>query len=364
MNNNPLENIFYISIPEEFSGNFENLKLNKDIKLPIETTDISNFDAETLSWEMIISAMLKILAYNPEHENIDYYRDFVKAVRPNITEELTNSAIYKTQSKEFSLAKEIFLAIQGLTVDNDRNLLNLAVVYEEEADTILDEDNIDYKNQLMEQAGRIYGELLSRDSVLTDVYFNAGFYFNKIREFDKGNMCLESFVTYSDDDVKLKQAHEVLNHYKNLSGNEEFFNEIYGLILNEREDEAIKKLHLFVEDNEIWNAWFLMGWAYRRISNFTEAVNALNSAIEINDKDSDTYNELAICYMENGNFTESQKALENALKITPEDVKIISNMGILQLKMGNKEAASKFFETVLIYEPEDNIAKHYLEQII
>lgn len=363
MNNNPLENIYYISIPEEFSGKFESLNLDKDIQLPIETMDITKFDTETLSWEMIISAMLKILAYNPEHKNIDYYREFVKAVRPNITEELTNSAIYKTKSKEFSLAKEIFLAIQGLTIDNDRNLLNLAVVYEEEADTLVTEEELEYRNQLMEHAGRIYSELLSRDSVLTDVYFNAGFYFNKIREFEKGTMCLESFVTYSDDEEKIKQAQDTLNHYKNLSGNEDFFNEVYGLILNEREAEAITKLLTFVEKNKIWNAWFLLGWAYRRLSNFSESISALKNAIAINDSDSDTYNELAICYMENGDFADSQKALESALRITPEDVKIISNMGILQLKMGKIEEASKFFETVLIYEPEDNIAKHYLDQI-
>lgn len=364
MSKNPLDNIYYISIPEEFTGKFENLTIDKDIKLPIETENIADFKTDSLSWEMIISAMLKILAYDPEHKDIEYFREFVKSVRPNIVEELTNSAIFKSQAKDFQLAKEIFLAIQGLTINNDRNLLNLAVVYEAESDTlVLDEDN-EYKIQLLEQAGRIYTELLNRDSVLTDVYFNAGYYFIKIREYEKGNLFLESFITYSDDEEKIKKAQEVINHYKNLSGNEELFNEAYGLILNEREAEAITLLQNFIEENSVWNAWFLIGWANRRLSNFTEAVMALNRAIELNDSDSDTYNELAICHMESGNFIESQKALEKALAITPEDVKIISNMGILQLKMGNKNEASKFFETVLIYEPEDTIAKHYLDQII
>lgn len=363
-NSEPLKNIFYINVPESFNLNLESFVLNKKIKLPIETNGLENWKPDQLTWEQIISAMLKIMAYDQEHENINYYRNFIIAVRPNIIEELTDSAIFKSSQKEFNLAKEIFLAIKGLDPQNVRNQLNLAVLLEDEADWSKNRDDTVVYNQLLEESALIYKKLLSEDTVLTDVYFNAGYFFIKIRDFEKAEICLNSFIEYSDDNDKKTKAKQLLIEYKNILGNEDTFNNIYRLILEEKESDAISSLIEFLSTNEqIWNAWFLLGWAYRRISNFTEAISALNKAIDLNKDDTDTYNEIAICYMELGDFTNSKLSLEKALKLSPEDVKIISNMGIIEIKKGNIDEAKRYFETVLVYEPEDSIAKHYLKQI-
>ncbi len=53
---------------------------------------------------------------------------------------------------------------------------------------------------------------------------------------------------------------------------------------------------------DVWNAWFLLGWANRRISNFVEAELALSKALELNDSEVEIYNELAICNMELGDL--------------------------------------------------------------
>lgn len=362
--NNPLQDIYYISIPESFSGNFESFIVDKSIKLPIETNGIENWNPETLSWEMIISAMLKIMAYDLENPNLEYYRNFVFAVRPNIINELTDSAIFKSSEYNFSLAKEIFLAIRGLDPNNDRNILNMAVLYDNESDWFKRKGDNSKEIEFISKAKDIYLELLDKDSVLTDTYLNAGYFFIKIRDFEKAELCLNAFIEYSDDENKIIKAKKVLTEYNNILSNEDIFSSVYNLILAEKESEAIEKILEYLNDNKnIWNAWFLLGWAYRRLSSFSEAIIALNEVLNLNKKDVDTYNELAICYMETGDFTKSQKSLEKALSLNPEDVKIISNMGIVQIKMGNIETAIKYFETVLVYDEEDTIAKMYLEQL-
>lgn len=365
MNNKEhLKNIYYINVPETFNLDLESFVLNKEIKLPIETNGLDKWDPEQLSWEQIISAMLKIMAYDQDNKNLHYYREFIKAVRPNIVEELTDSAIFKSTEKDFMLAKEIFLALTGLEPQNRRNILNLAVLLEDEADWFKNQGDSAKSNKLLNDSAEIYKNLLSEDTVLTDVYFNAGYFFIKLRDYEKAETCFTSFIEYSDDDEKKLKAKQILKDYKNISGNEEIFNNVYSLILDEREPEAITILTDFLSNNEnVWNAWFLLGWANRRILNFTEAITTLNKAIDINPNDTDTYNEIAICYMELGQYTQSQIALTKALKISPEDVKIISNMGIIEIKKGNNLEAKRYFETVLVYEPEDSIAKHYLNQL-
>lgn len=361
---NPLENIFYISLPDELSDSFGDFKLDKNIKLPIETSDIINWNPEQLSWEMIISAMLKILAYDTENDKISYYRDFIKHFRPNIINELTDSGIIKSKDKNYKLAEEIFLAIQGIEPENQRNRLNLAVLYEDKSDSLKTNGYSDEADEYLIVAEQKYKELLNSNSVLSDVYFNAGYFFIKIRKFNFAEECFKSFIEYSNNEEKVSQAKATLSTYKSIIKNESIFNEAYQSILEDNEHKCISLMNTFIDDNpKVWNAWFLLGWAYRRISSFSEAEEALNTALSLNKEEADIFNELAICYMEMGDFNKCQNSLEEALKLTPEDVKIISNMGIVQLKQGNRDKAKNFFETVLALEPEDHIAKQYLETI-
>lgn len=361
---NQLKDIYYISIPDTFKLSPETFKIDKDIKLPIETDGLDKWDSESITLEKIISAMLKIMVYDSDNNKIDYYRDFIKSVRPSIIEELTDSAIFKSNVKEFKLAKEIFLAINGLEPQNDMNLLNLAILYEDESDWYKSKEDIKTQEELLSDAMEIYNELLAKESVLTDVYFNAGYFFIKVKNFDKAEICLKSFIEYSNNEDKISRAKKLLSEYKSILSNESILNKAYSLILNEKESEAINIIADFLIDNKnIWNGWFLLGWANRRLSNFSEAISALEKAISLNEKDTDTFNEIAICYMEMGDYTKSEKFLKKALSISPEDVKIISNMGIIELKKGNSDEAIRFFETVLVYEPNDSIARHYLDNI-
>lgn len=362
--NNPLKDIYYISIPESFSKNIESFIIDSSIKLPIETNGLDNWNPESLSWESIISAMLKIMAYDRENSNTEYYREFIKAVRPNIIQELTDSAIFKSSENNFVLSKEIFMAIDGLEPNKDRNLLNLAVLYENESDWYKRKGDREKELESLEHSKMIYMQLLDNETILTDTYFNGGFFFIKIRDYEKAELCLTAFIEYSDDEDKIEKAKKLLSEYKNIINNEDVFGKAYNMILHDDEASAIDIINSYLTSNNgLWNAWFLLGWAYRRLSSFTEAITALEKAQDLNNKDVDIQNELAICYMEVGFYDKSQKSLENALKLNPEDVKIISNMGILQIKLGKIEEAIKYFETVLVYEPEDSIAKMYLKQL-
>lgn len=313
---------------------------------------------------MIISAMLKILAYDSNNKDAGYYRDFIKHLKPNIVNELTDSGIIKSRDKQFDLAEEIFLAIKGIEPDNQRNILNLAVLYEEKLDFMKVNGDLNKSPDLLSTIKEIYKSLLCRNSVLTDVYFNAGYFFIKIREFDKADECFKSFIEFSNNEEKVSQAKNTLLTYKEVINNETIFNRAYTALIEGNEHKCISLMNDFIEESSnVWNAWFLLGWAYRSISSFAEATTALNKALDLNKNEADIYNELAICYMETGNYQESQKSLEEALKLTPEDIKIISNMGIIQLKQGNTDRAKNFFETVLVMEPNDSIAKQYLDSL-
>ncbi|THB63968.1 MAG: tetratricopeptide repeat protein [Spirochaetaceae bacterium] len=130
------------------------------------------------------------------------------------------------------------------------------------------------------------------------------------------------------------------------------------------EEQGIEAAREFIKTNpSVWNAWFLLGWGLRRIHRYAEAAEAFEKSADLNDEQPDTFNELAICYMEIDEMGKAHKALQKALSLEPENTKIISNMGILALKTGQNDHARGFFETVLDYDPDDAIAAAYLEHL-
>ena len=364
LNSSPLKNIYYIELPATFKRNIEGIEIDSSIKLPIETDSIKNWDSTTLTWESIVSGMLKIIVYDPDHKNIEYFKNFIKSVKPNIVNELIDSGIVKSHNKEYKLAKEIFLAVIGLDPENDSNSLNLAFLYEQQAESLIRANHKEQAQEILENTGNIYSTLLNRENILTSTYFNAGYYYFKVRAFAKAEACFLSFIEFSDDHEKIIKVKELLREYKNNSNDEDQLNKAYRLILEEQEPEAITLLIKYLEFNDtIWNGWFLLGWAYRRISNFNEAKISLERAMKLNTSDSDILNELAICFLELRDFTQCKNMLENALKESPEDIRIISNLGIVQLKLGNTDKAKRFFESALVFDPDDTISKQFLEQI-
>ena len=130
-------NIIFIKVPEHLGTEINGFFLNPDIPLPVEKSEnMENGSLKDLSWEMIISAMLKILAYNRDFEHTDYYRQFINAVKPDLVYQLTDAGIVKAKQNDFKTAEEIFLAVEGLDPDNIINLINLALIYEQQGNKI------------------------------------------------------------------------------------------------------------------------------------------------------------------------------------------------------------------------------------
>ncbi|MDR0410851.1 MAG: tetratricopeptide repeat protein [Treponema sp.] len=145
---------------------------------------------------------------------------------------------------------------------------------------------------------------------------------------------------------------------------ETIYADAYNDVLNDRDGEALPKIQRLIEQEpQMWQVWFLLGWALRKLKRWEDGTAAFRKAIELGGDNKDVHNELAICLMEIGDLKQSRRELEKALSEDPENVKIISNLGILALKSDNREEASGFFHVVLEIDPHDEIALKYLERM-
>jgi Flp pilus assembly protein TadD len=307
---------------------------------------------------------------------INYYRHFVLAVRPSIMSEFTEAAILKAHNGDFDLALEILDSLRGLFPSSPTVMLNRALVMEERA-TALERRNRAEAADAFRAAEDAYAEVLTIASFRGDgsereadsergaayfpeAHFNAGFFYLGRKDFRRARECFSRYVTIADDQAKIKQAESVIKDIDESGLEDESFNDAYNLIQQGNEEKGIQSIHDFIEKYPaVWNGWFVLGWALRRMGRWEDGAAAFGKAIELGGSGSDTRNELAICLMESGDLEGARRELETALRDDPENIKIISNMGVLALKSGNNSEAAAFFRTVLELDPEDPIAQNF-----
>ncbi len=373
---NPLESIFYITLPENYSLPENAFKIDTTIPLPVQSPvkNPADFDISTLTWEMILAGILTVLAYDKNNQHIHYYRSLITTVKPNIKTELSQAAILKIKNEDFDIAEEIFTALHGLDPEDMRTILNLALFFDERAESYKKSGLLDEAEAYDDSAHNYYQQAMLAEPAVPDAFFNAGFFYLKQRNFTKAKNCFETYLSlsekYEEDEVtdsdrrKRKRSEEIIQDINSRNLEDELFKSAYDFIAMGQEEKGLKSIKEFLETNpKVWNAWFMLGWALRRLERWDDAKAAFLQAVELGGNNPDTYNELAICCIELEEFSECKKFISEALKIEPENTKIISNLGFLELKQGNVAEAQKYFTIVLELDPKDIIAKKTLEEL-
>jgi tetratricopeptide (TPR) repeat protein len=375
----PLDTIYYIQLPENFQLSRNAMHIDPAILLPVQKKDKDapgTFNPEELTQEQILAGILTVLAYDPHNENLNYYRTILRDARPEIKKELSEAAILKAKNEDFDIAEEIFAALRGFDPEDMITVLNTALFLDERANSYrrsgLNEDADAYDHDALDY----YRQAMDAEPAIPDAFFNAGFFYLKQHNFHDARDCFETYIALTcdmkDDELgengvyKKERSQEIIDNIKNQNMDDDRFKAAYEHISSGQERKGLEEIKEFIQTNpHVWNAWFMLGWGLRRLERYADAKQAFLEALNCpgGDHNSDTYNELAICFMEEKNFKEAGKCLENALSLEPESTKIMSNLGFLALKAGNIEEAQKYFTSVLAYDPDDKIAKAKLDEL-
>lgn len=360
-----LSNVGYISIAGTSQRQIGSFTLDPDILLPVDLPPgATRLKSDELSWEAIVAGTLKVLAWDQSNPHTDYYRRFVLAVKPDIRQEFTHLGILKARDGDAELAIEVFRALEGLFPDDPATLLNLALVYEERARQHEKRENGPAEEEYLGLAFEAYKRALAADPTEPTIHYNLAFFYLHQRSFEKAREHLQVFVKSGSDEKRLSEARRIIKEIDAQGLIDGLFKKAFDAIRMGREREGIEDIEKFLASRpDFQNAWFLLGWAHRRLGQYAQGKDAFLKALSVGGPHADLLNELAICLMELGELAESRKRLLEALNLEPENTKVISNLGIVALKGGNRDEALGFFRTVLEYDPQDRIAAKYLESL-
>lgn len=372
----PLDSLVFITLPAEHPVVAAIPLFDASIPLPVQLAHPDQeFKSDGLTREMILAGILTVLAYDRENSDLGYYRTLIKAVHPSIRQEMTEAAILKTRNGDFDLAEEIFLALHGLDPEDSLTILNLALLADDRAESFRKSGCDEEADACDSHAFEWYKKAMTAESPLPAAFFNSGFFYLKQKNYRKARESLETYLsletsTAEADTVKKDKAKQIINTIASRDLDDDLFKSAYDFITMGEEERALEQIRLFMEHKpKVWNAWFLLGWALRRLERWEDGKAAFIQALELireqeteqTEGYTDICNELSICLMELGDLEQSRTFLLEALNAEPENTKIISNLGTLALRQGNKEEAYGFFRTVLEIDPNDRIARQMLE---
>jgi Flp pilus assembly protein TadD len=359
----PLEKIGYISIADTKQRQIGDFVLDPDILLPVETPPgDSGWNLSDVSWEAIVAGTLKVLAYAPETPHAEYYRRFVLAVKPDMKDEFTHLGITTARNGNYELAIEVFRALEGVFPQDALTAMNLALVYDGRARAYEKLEKYGLMEEYQGLAFEAYKRALTADPGEPTIHYNAAFFYLHQRSFEKAREHLAQYLKGGNDPKMRREAERIVREIDTQGLMDGLFQSAYDNIRMGHEEQGIQAITRFLEKHDdVPNAWFLLGWACRRLARYEEGRKAFLKALALGAPHPDLLNELAICLMELGDLDESVRRLREALALEPENVKIISNLGIVALKQGSPEEAGGFFRTVLELSPEDPVALRYLD---
>ena len=367
----PLESVYFIELPEDFHFTQKAMPIDPTIPLPVqkkEKDDPGTFNMKELTEEQILAGLLTVMAYDSDNKNILYYRSILGKARPNLKKELTEAAILKTKNQDYDLAEEIYASLRGFDPEDIATILNTALFFDQRADSYRTSGLYDDADAYDADALFYYRQAIDSEPAVPDAFFNAGFYYLKKHNFKEAKSCFETYLALTcemtDDEMgenglyKKNRAQELLNEISNRNMEDDHFKAAYDFINKGEVEKGLDEIRVFLEKNPaVWNAWFMLGWGLRQQKRYEDAKKAFEKTLTLEGgKRADTYNELAICFMEEQNLPKAKEALQTALSIEPENTKIISNLGYLALKEGNPSDAAAYFQTVLEYDPNDKLA--------
>ncbi len=352
--NNTLQDLVYISLPSSMERNLGDFHIDPSIEIPVQLPEgKTSLESTEISIELLVAGMLKIIAFDPEHKNFPYYRNFVLAVQGDAPEELNLAAIAQEQKGNYDFAEELFLTVNHLAPQSP-TFINLATFYSKRAslDTSKGTAYDFYQQKSMETLTE--GVALFEDDA--PLLSELGFFHLYQGNVEIAKEYLDRYLAVAKEGDKRDHVKKIMDDINNKLNNDKLLMQAYDQIQMAKEQEALTSLEQYIKENpKVWNAWFLKGWALRRLSRFADAEKAFLSCISLGESSSDIYNELAICALETDKKDLAKNYLNTAIDLDEKNITLLSNLAYLHLRDDELDEAREFLELARNIDEKDPV---------
>ncbi|NLA92202.1 MAG: tetratricopeptide repeat protein [Spirochaetales bacterium] len=351
-----LEDVVFITLPDGLGQQIEGFTFDPSIELPVQIADDSGEiqSDEGISFAMIASGLIKVMAHNPTHPHSGYYRSLLLTLQPEIVKELQLAAIARANAEDYDFAEELFSAALNLNRNEPQLFVNLALIYGHKARQALDNKEQELYDEAIERQLKTLRdglELHANSELLLAEYGMLNLYLGNDEIALKN---LNGYLKVAEAGEKRDLIEKQVNQLSERLDNEKTLYAAFDAMQMGQDERALALSETFISsDKQQWGAWFIKGWAHRRLGDFKEAQEAFLRCLELGEENADIYNELSICALELGNSDLSKEYLEIALELEDDNVKLLSNLAFIHMRDGEFNRAYELMERGLAIDPND-----------
>ena len=154
------------------------LSLNPDFSIPLPYIEPAPKEQQAaLEWEGIVNGVFYIALYEPKHEHYRYYKDFVLALEPELPYILRTRLHEQCEQKLWPHASDTARLLQFLLPAATWPLLELAYIYEQQAEQAMLEHRFTDCGEAWNLAALVYEQLHERDELDARCHYQLGYYY-------------------------------------------------------------------------------------------------------------------------------------------------------------------------------------------
>jgi len=351
-----LADVRYLHLAEKVETKEKSFVFRPEIALPVQiTNDPNQIDiSEGISIAQIASGIIKVLAYEPTHEHIDYYTSLILALQPDIVHELQIAGAAKGDKGELDFAIELYLAALRLNRMIPEIYVNLATLYARKARKAQEQEENDPYDAAVQQQIAILKEGLDRLPTSPLLLSEYGLVQLFLGNADSALEYLTSYLAYAPEGEKKDIIDKQVTLLREQNEDEKTLQQAFDEMQLSNEEHALTLIDTFLIRNDgNWSGHFIRGWALRRLTRYEEAQEAFLKCLSLGADSGDVYNELSICALETENRDLARDYLEIALEKEEGNLTYISNLALLYLQDSKFNEAADLILRGRAIDPDD-----------
>ena len=353
-----LKDIRFITLPEE--RKIGEVSMSGAVPLPIQFPEGSV--TEDIDFNSIVAGLIKVVAWDPENKNIDYYKQLLLELQPDVVKELNRAAIAQSNKREYEFAEELMLAVNHLS-DVPESYINLAVLYAQMTVDLHRKNRDTEADMYDDKILAILNECKEKHPNYAPTYSEISAFHMRHGDVESARDFLAKYTELEQDRKKREEAMHTLKSIEKMLSSKDQIMYAYDKMMMGCPDDALEIMDKYIASNEkSWEAFFLRGWAKRVLEDYSGAQKDLLESIRIDGKNAEVYNELSICARESGDTELAKSYLQIAVDLDGEDVIYLSNLAFLHLASGEFEESRELLEKARKIDPEDPQLKYLIEE--
>ncbi len=348
------ENIQYITLPKSLEKEIKGFRIRSEIQIPVQLpAGVKKISPEHVTIESICAGMLIVIAYQPEHKNFDYYRDFVLACQPDCIQEINTAAIAKEKQKDYPFSEQLFLAVYHM-LPQSASCINLATLYSSWAAFKKKEKNEKEEDFYTAKCLNTLKDGLERFGENEQILAELGSVESYLGNLEDAQEYLERYMKVAVEGEKKEKLKKILKEVTFRIDSDNEINQAYDFMMLEEEDKALSSIEKFLKHNpNMWHGHFIKGWALRKKAQYLEAEKSFLRCLELGESNSDIYNELSICCLETDRKDLAKNYLDIAIELEGDNFTLMNNLAYLHLVDGEYDEAKKWIEKCRQIAPDD-----------